>query len=61
MKETERKSDDVHHILLLGFGVVKFIFGGMVSFSNAKIALIMLEIPAAPSPWPTFDFTLNYG
>lgn len=43
--------------LLLGFGVEKFIFGGIVSFSRASTALIILVIPEAPSVWPMFVFT----
>ena len=37
---------------VLGFGVVKLIFGGMVCFSKARAALITLVTPAAPSEWP---------
>jgi hypothetical protein len=38
---------DVH--LLLGFGVSKFTFGGMVRFSKARIALIIEVFPLAAS------------
>jgi hypothetical protein len=35
--------------ILLGFGVVNLMFGGMVLFSKANTALIRLVIPDAPS------------
>lgn len=37
---------------VLGFGVVKLIFGGMICFSRARAVLIRLVTPAAPSEWP---------
>jgi hypothetical protein len=43
--------------LLLGFGVLNLMFGGMVLFSSARTHLIRLVIPEDPSPWPTFGFT----
>lgn len=42
---------------ILGFGVWKWIFGGIVLCSSDRMALIMLVIPEAPSEWPTFGFT----
>lgn len=43
--------------LLLGFGVMNLIFGGIVLCSKASTALIRLVMPEAPSEWPTFGFT----
>lgn len=44
---------------LLGFGVLKFRFGGMVSFSSAKDIFNKLDSPEAPSLCPKFVFTLR--
>jgi hypothetical protein len=41
------------------FGLVKCALGGMIFFSNAKAALMMLVNPDAPSECPTFGFTYN--
>lgn len=46
--------------LLFGFGVTKLIFGGIVLFSRARTALMILVSPDAPSPWPTFGFTCMF-
>ncbi len=43
--------------LLFGLGVVSFIFGGMILCSNAKIDLMRLLMPEAPSECPRFGFT----
>lgn len=43
--------------LLLGFGLLNLMFGGMVLFSSASTHLIKLVIPEDPSPWPTFGLT----
>ncbi len=45
--------------LLLGFGVVKLMFGGIIFFSRANVILMILDSPEAPSPWPIFGLT--YG
>lgn len=42
---------------LLGFGVLKFRFGGIVLFSRAKDIFNKLESPEAPSLCPKFVFT----
>ena len=42
---------------IFGFGLLNLILGGIVLFSRASTALIKLEIPEAPSEWPTFGFT----
>lgn len=44
--------------LLLGFGVVKWAFGGITLFSRARTAFITLVTPEAPSEWPTLGLTL---
>lgn len=36
---------------VLGFGVVRLIFGGMICFSRARAVLITLVTPAAPPEW----------
>ncbi len=38
-----------HNSLLLGFGVLNLILGGIILFSKARIALIKLVMPDAPS------------
>jgi hypothetical protein len=43
--------------LLFGLGALSFIFGGMVLCSNAKIDLMRLLIPEAPSECPRLGFT----
>lgn len=43
--------------LLFGFGVEKWMLGGIVSFSNASTALITPVRPDAPSVCPMFGFT----
>lgn len=42
---------------LLGFGVLKLRFGGMVLFSSAKDIFNKLDSPEAPSLCPKFVFT----
>lgn len=42
---------------LFGLGSRKLMFGGMVFFSKARTALMMLVIPEAPSEWPTLGLT----
>lgn len=43
--------------LLLGLGVLNLMLGGITRCSSARIALIKLVIPDAPSECPTFGFT----
>ena len=43
--------------LLLGFGVLNLIFGGMVRCCRESTTLIKLVIPDAPSECPTLGFT----
>lgn len=43
--------------LLLGFGVLNLIFGGIVSCCRESMTLIRLVIPDAPSEWPTLGLT----
>lgn len=42
--------------LLLGLGVLNLILGGIVLFSKANTALIILAMPAEPSQWPILGF-----
>lgn len=42
---------------IFGLRVVSFIFGGITRFSRARIHLIMLVMPDAPSEWPTLGLT----
>lgn len=42
---------------LFGLGVLKLIFGGTMRCSSARMPLIRLVSPAAPSEWPTFGLT----
>lgn len=42
---------------LLGFGLLNLMLGGMVLFSRAKTALMMLVMPDAPSECPVFGLT----
>ena len=42
---------------VLGFGVVKLIFGGIICFSRARAVLITLITSAAPSKWPELGLT----
>ena len=51
-----QKRKDIEH-LLFGFGFLKLILGGMVRFSKAKVILMRLVMPEAPSECPTFGFT----
>lgn len=44
---------------LLGFGVLKFRFGGIVPFSRANDIFNKLDSPEAPSLCPKFVFTLE--
>lgn len=43
--------------LLLGFGVLNLMFGGIIPCSRESVTLIRLDKPDAPSEWPTFGFT----
>jgi hypothetical protein len=45
--------------LLLGLGVLKLTFGGIVRCSNAKSPLIIEVLPLADSEWPTLDLTFS--
>ena len=40
-----------------GLGFSKFVLGGIIPFSRAKTALMILASPLAPSRWPTLDLT----
>jgi len=43
--------------VLLGFGVLNLMFGGIILCSKAKTDLIKLVRPEAPSEWPKFGLT----
>ena len=43
--------------LLLGFGVLNLIFGGIIPCCRESKTLITLVIPDAPSEWPTLGLT----